>query len=472
MSQVANKGEKEYDATGAQIPAPKVHKIRITLTSANVKNLEKFCGELVARAKDKELKVKGPVRLPTKRLSITTRKSPCGEGSKTWDHFQMRVHKRLIDLESSSEIVKQIYNQDFRRNLLRTFEGFLGSGKTTIILSLLPQLPPDYRVVLLKNEYGDVEVDSQLAKQSSLAAVSEILNGCMCCILVGQMKTALLEIRDKYRPDRIIIESSGSAFPATLAFQIRELEKDTGDFKLDAIVTVIDAENFTGYEDTSPTAKMQAQYSDLLLVNKWEQVTERQLDIVMDHLFTLNEHTPKIHSDSKQGVPPSLIFGLDSKLWTDAADHKPPDDGHHAEVETATIQRGTSNLLRQREPCDDPNCNHTHATSPADGTQTLNAAGTKLTEDVLVVALRRLPKDCVYRVKGFVRLSGAMFILNWAFGRWDLVECLGEKHLDEVAGQKPSAPEVEVLLTMMGEPGEIKRTWAPRLAEGLNASVA
>ena len=72
---------------------------------------------------------------------------------------------------------------------------------------------------------------------------------------------------DKYRPDRIFIECSGSAFPATLAFQIRELERQTGgDLKLDAIITVIDAENFVGYEDTSPTAQMQASYSDVILI--------------------------------------------------------------------------------------------------------------------------------------------------------------------------------------------------------------
>ena len=60
---------------------------------------------------------------------------------------------------------------------------------------------------------------------------------------------------------------SGSAFPATLAFQIRELERETNeDIKLDAIVTVVDAENFSGYEDTSPTAKMQASYSDIILI--------------------------------------------------------------------------------------------------------------------------------------------------------------------------------------------------------------
>jgi small subunit ribosomal protein S20e len=50
----------------------------------------------------------GPVRLPTKVLRITTRKTPCGEGSKTWDRFQMRVHKRIIDLHSPSELVKQV----------------------------------------------------------------------------------------------------------------------------------------------------------------------------------------------------------------------------------------------------------------------------------------------------------------------------------------------------------------------------
>lgn len=87
---------------------PTVHRIRITLTSRNVQNLEKVCTDLIGRAKDKQLKVKGPVRMPTKVLRITTRKTPCGEGSKTWDRYEMRVHKRLIDLHSPSEIVKQI----------------------------------------------------------------------------------------------------------------------------------------------------------------------------------------------------------------------------------------------------------------------------------------------------------------------------------------------------------------------------
>ncbi|CAD6564652.1 MAG: 40S ribosomal protein S20 [Alectoria sarmentosa] len=86
----------------------KIHKIRITLTSRKIQSLEKVCQELIERAKSKDLRVKGPVRLPTKSLKITTRKTPCGEGSKTWDTYEMRIHKRLIDLNAPTEVVKQI----------------------------------------------------------------------------------------------------------------------------------------------------------------------------------------------------------------------------------------------------------------------------------------------------------------------------------------------------------------------------
>merc|ERR1711908_257891 len=86
----------------------KLHRIRITLTSRNVKNLEKVCADLVGGARDKQLHVAGPVRLPTKKLKLCVRKSPCGEGTNTWDHWEMRIHKRIIDLHSPSDVVKQI----------------------------------------------------------------------------------------------------------------------------------------------------------------------------------------------------------------------------------------------------------------------------------------------------------------------------------------------------------------------------
>ena len=96
--------QADGEATGVE------HKIRITLTtSKSVANLEKVCADLIRGARDeKGLKVRGPVRMPTKVLRLTTRKSPCGEGTNTWDRFEMRIHKRVIDLHSPSEVVKQI----------------------------------------------------------------------------------------------------------------------------------------------------------------------------------------------------------------------------------------------------------------------------------------------------------------------------------------------------------------------------
>jgi len=93
---------------GLEVEEQKLHRIRITLTSRDVKSLEKVAQDLVRGAKEKNLHVCGPVRLPTKTLRVTTRKAPNGEGTNTWDRFEMRIHKRLVDLHSPSDVVKQI----------------------------------------------------------------------------------------------------------------------------------------------------------------------------------------------------------------------------------------------------------------------------------------------------------------------------------------------------------------------------
>ncbi|KAI3604325.1 hypothetical protein WG66_008179 [Moniliophthora roreri] len=321
------------------------------------------------------------------------------------------------------------------------FTGFLGAGKTSIILSLLPQLPKDYKVVLLKNEFGDVEVQPGCGQRDlewlhvrldSIGLGSGFTTLARCCVLVGQMRTALLEIRD-----RIIIECSGSAFPATLAFQIRELERQTnGGLKLDSIITVIDAENFMGYEDTSPTAKMQASYTDVILINKWEHASERQLDAVLDHLHTLNDLTPKIRCKGRE-VDPNLIFGLESKLFQDKNTYSAP--SHNNEVETLRVGGG----------------NPSHRHTDGCGCETIEEGSdnqpvpdrAKLEE-----ALQVLSRESVWRVKGFIRLAdGKDYILNWAFGRFDLTKSAEE-------GQSRRSV---IDLTVMGERGEVRRAIKP-----------
>ena len=95
------------DAPAAAEP---LQKIRITLTSRNVSALEKVCAALIDGAVKHKLSHRGPVRMPTRTITITTRKSPCGNGTNTWDLFEMRIHKRIIDLHSPAEKVKTITN--------------------------------------------------------------------------------------------------------------------------------------------------------------------------------------------------------------------------------------------------------------------------------------------------------------------------------------------------------------------------
>lgn len=295
--------------------------------------------------------------------------------------------------------------------------GFLGSGKTTLILNLIPQLPHTYKIALLKNEFGDVAIDSQLASSAAISGVQELLNGCICCNLVGQLGDALESLRKDVAPDRIIVETSGSAFPATLAMEVNRLGRETGHYILDGVIVVIDVENWKGYEDTSYTAKLQQKYTDLIVFNKWELVDERRYEDCLDRVGDLELQIASVKSD-KGRVDQSLLLGLDSALAKDgdpihggySKDKKLHDHSadHHTEVEVLSV-----NLVSE---------GYTPKSVNLDSLETF---------------LLSAPKDEVYRIKAVVSASHPMassngdidkstgppggiaqYILNWAFGRW------------------------------------------------------
>ncbi|KAH8551081.1 cobW-domain-containing protein [Umbelopsis sp. PMI_123] len=314
------------------------------------------------------------------------------------------------------------------------FTGFLGSGKTTTILSLLKRLPAEYKLCLLKNEFGDTEVDSELARESNLG-VQEMINGCMCCVLVGQMKLALMELKEKYNPDRIIVETSGSAFPAPIAWQIREMETDG--FVLDSIATVVDCVNFTGYEDTSYTAKMQAQYTDVILLNKHELISERQLDTVIDHINELNTDTPKIKCEGTHGVSPDVLFGLDTKLF---------------QISMDKTQRAEE-LMFTSVPGGAPAAHHAHGKHHENEVDLIQVCETldtakPLAFDQFEAFLKTLPKEDIYRLKGFVRLQEGdeqrLHIINHSFGRYTFTAVTAAETLEK-------ASQYVIKITVMGQ---------------------
>ncbi|HDM25000.1 MAG TPA: 30S ribosomal protein S10, partial [Thermoplasmatales archaeon] len=83
-------------------------KARISLTGTDPKKLDEVCTQIKTLAERTGVALKGPVPLPTKRLRVPCRKSPDGEGSETWDRWEMRIHKRLIDLDASDRALRQL----------------------------------------------------------------------------------------------------------------------------------------------------------------------------------------------------------------------------------------------------------------------------------------------------------------------------------------------------------------------------
>lgn len=88
--------------------AIKGYKARIRLSGLNPKDLDRICNQIKEIANKTGVEMSGPVPLPTKRLVVPVRKSPDGEGSETWDHWEMRIHKRLIDIVADERALRQI----------------------------------------------------------------------------------------------------------------------------------------------------------------------------------------------------------------------------------------------------------------------------------------------------------------------------------------------------------------------------
>lgn len=204
--------------------------------------------------------------------------------------------------------------------------GFLGSGKTTLLNSILKQFP-NGRVAVLVNEFGDISIDSQF-----LIAVDEnvieLTNGCICCTINNNLMEAVFRVlAHRDRIDCLIVETTGIADPLPIAttFLASELWSFT---RIDAILTVVDAEAFTPEHFGSRIALCQISHSDIILLNKTDLVPEVKLETLEQYLKTINP-SPKMVRMTYGQVPLPLI--LDIKT------HNPNLSPAQANTECSTI---------------------------------------------------------------------------------------------------------------------------------------
>ena len=165
--------------------------------------------------------------------------------------------------------------------------GFLGAGKTTLLNEYLGYRK-GVRFAIIENEIGEQGIDGELVTQTEDTFV-EMNNGCICCTLNDNFNEILKDLNERREQwDELIIEATGIADPAGIALPFMADPAIARSFKLERIVCLVDSSIIEDQlEDTEEAAK-QITFSDILLLNKADQVQPRYLDSLEQMLAEIN----------------------------------------------------------------------------------------------------------------------------------------------------------------------------------------
>jgi G3E family GTPase len=185
--------------------------------------------------------------------------------------------------------------------------GFLGAGKTTLLNHILSN-QEGLKTAVLVNEFGEIGIDNELVIATGDDMV-ELSNGCICCSINGELLEAVYRILE--RPDKVdylVVETTGLADPLPVAMTF--LGSDLRDLtRLDSIITLVDAENFSDELLEGEVARAQIVYSDMLLLNKCDLVAEDRLRQLEDQLRQIKEEA-RILRSVKGEVPLPLLLSV------------------------------------------------------------------------------------------------------------------------------------------------------------------
>lgn len=182
--------------------------------------------------------------------------------------------------------------------------GFLGAGKSSLINRIIAAFP-ERKLGLIVNEFGTVRLESQILEAHDDDIV-ELPNGCMCCVLRGDLVTTVAGFLDK-RPDidHLIIEASGLSDPYPIAQTF--LQDSLGDrVRFDAVLTVIDASNFEATIKDFTTCIKQLRLADFVILSKSELASEVEIKRVRHQVSMFAPKVPVLRVDDPE--VPGLIL--------------------------------------------------------------------------------------------------------------------------------------------------------------------
>jgi len=249
--------------------------------------------------------------------------------------------------------------------------GYLGAGKTTLLRRIAESA--EKRIAIVMNEFGEIAIDSRVFEGKNIK-IAELAGGCVCCSLSGEFGLAVAELLETAAPDWIVVETTGAAEPAALAYDIRE---SIAGIKLDAIVTVVDADSMARFPSLGHTGREQIELADILILNKIDLIPKETLEKVKEIVKSLNGRAVMVDSE-RCGIDTGILFGVERREI--AKKHKL----HKVEFE--------------------------YFDYVSDGV---------LDNERFVRFLEKMPKE-IYRCKGFVRTDRGRYLVNQVAGRYEM----------------------------------------------------
>ncbi|MBI5576664.1 MAG: GTP-binding protein [Deltaproteobacteria bacterium] len=181
--------------------------------------------------------------------------------------------------------------------------GSLGSGKTTLVRKVLDQA--DRRYAVLMNEFGELPIDSEVIRGKNVE-IAELVGGCVCCSLTGELEAAVEEILDRVHPEYIILEATGIAEADALVY---EVEERISRVRLDSVVCIVDADMSIRFPSVGYAGRSQLRAADIVLINKIDLVTEADIEKVVAQVRVFNPDAAVLKT-VRCGADVCVLFGL------------------------------------------------------------------------------------------------------------------------------------------------------------------
>ena len=180
----------------------------------------------------------------------------------------------------------------FRQIPVTILTGFLGSGKTTLLNRLLSE-QHGQRLAVIENEFGEVNIDSQLLVRDTTEEIVQTENGCLCCTVRGDLKRGLVDLQKRRAAgeiafDRVVIETTGLAQPAPIVQTLLTDPYLGAHYRLDGVVTLVDAHHGQAQLDQHPEAQEQVGFADRLVLTKPDLADSAELVALADRLKDMN----------------------------------------------------------------------------------------------------------------------------------------------------------------------------------------